>query len=129
MTACIEESLHGRRGRVVIIKRTGLPFFLHRYRNRKMFFAGAVFCISLLYLFSRFIWGIDISGNKSYTDEILLKYLSSREIKSGMKKSQVDCGRIVKDLRREYGDIIWVSASSQFSSYSKVVIPVMSASA
>ncbi len=32
--------------------------------------------------------GIDISGNKSYTDEILLKYLSSREIKSGMKKSQ-----------------------------------------
>lgn len=99
--------------RVVIIKRTGLPFFLHRYRNRKMFFAGAVFCISLLYLFSRFIWGIDISGNKSYTDEILLKYLSSREIKSGMKKSQVDCGRIVKDLRREYGDIIWVSASIQ----------------
>ena len=99
--------------RIVIIKRTGLPFFLHRYRNRKMFFAGAVFCISLLYLFSRFIWGIDISGNKSYTDEILLKYLSSREIKSGMKKSQVDCGRIVKDLRREYGDIIWVSASIQ----------------
>lgn len=97
--------------RIVIIKRTGLPFFLHRYRNRKMFFLGAAFCISLIFILSRFIWGIDISGNRTYTDETLLKYLNSQEVKSGMRKSTVDCSRIVKDIRREYGEIIWVSAS------------------
>ena len=28
-----------------------------------------------------------------------------------MPKSDVDCARIVKDIRKEYDDIIWVSAS------------------
>ena len=97
--------------KVSIVGRFGLPFLLHRYRKRKIFFAGGLLCIVFIILMSRYIWNIDISGNLSRTDDTLLKFLESKEVKNGMLKSDVDCDRIVKDIRKEYDDIIWVSAS------------------
>ncbi len=97
--------------RAVITERFGLPFFLHKYRKRKCFFLGSLLCIILIYMMSLFIWDIDISGNKSRTDETLLSFLESKDVVHGMKKSKVDCERIVKDIRKEFDDIIWVSAS------------------
>ena len=97
--------------KVVIVGRFGLPFFLHKYRKRKLFFAGAFLSVALIFLMSRYIWNIDIRGNLSYTDETLLRFLASTEVTNGMPVSEVDCARIVKDIRKEYNDIIWVSAS------------------
>ncbi len=99
--------------KVSIVERFGLPFFLHKYRRRKMFFAGALLFAALIFLMSRYIWNIDIKGNLTYTDETLLKFLKTREVENGMRVSEVDCARIVKDIRKEYDDIIWVSASIQ----------------
>lgn len=96
--------------KVVIVKKFGLPFCLYRRRKRKLFFAGAVICIFLVFWMSRFIWSIDIEGNMTRTDETLLEFLKTKSVQSGMKKSEIDCDRIVKDLRKEYDDIIWVSA-------------------
>ena len=65
----------------------------------------------MIYTLSRFIWSIDIRGNFTRTDESLLEFLEEMEVVNGMRISEVDCGRIVKDIRKEYDDIIWVSAS------------------
>lgn len=97
--------------KVVIVRRFGLPFFLHKYRKRKLFFGGAFLFIVMIIAMSRFIWNIDITGNQSRTDESILKFLGSKNVEDGMPKSDVDCARIVKDIRKEYDDIIWVSAS------------------
>ncbi len=97
--------------KVVIVGRFGLPFFLHKYRKRKLFFAGALLSLALVFLMSRYIWNIDIRGNLTYTDETLLRFLASTQVTNGMPVSEVDCARIVKDIRKEYNDIIWVSAS------------------
>ncbi|MGN1377469.1 MAG: sporulation protein YqfD [Dorea sp.] len=99
--------------KVMIIRRFGLPFLLHKYRKRKLFFLGAVICIFLILAMSRHIWSIDISGNQTYTDEMLIRFLKSRHVEDGMAKSKVDCVQIVKDIRKEYDGIIWVSASIQ----------------
>lgn len=96
--------------KVIIRERRGVPFFLHKYRKRKLFFCGLFFCIACIYVMSLFIWNIHIDGNKARTDEVLLEFLDSRKIHHGMLKSRVDCDRIVKDIRKEYNDIIWVSA-------------------
>ncbi|WP_242847336.1 sporulation protein YqfD [Dorea sp. D27] len=101
--------------RVVVAGRFGLPFFLHRYRKRKLFFIGAFLSVALIYILSLFIWDIDIEGNLSQTDENILEFLQTKEVEHGMKKSSVDCARIVKDIRKEYDGIIWVSASIQGS--------------
>ena len=97
--------------KVSIVERSGLPFFLHKYRKRKMFFGGAFVFLALVFVMSRYIWNIDITGNQTYTDDTLLKFLETREVRNGMQVKEVDCARIVKDIRKEYDDIIWVSAS------------------
>ena len=97
--------------KVTIVKRIGLPFFLLRYRRRKLFFAGCVLCFALLVMLTRFIWDIDLSGNQIYTREQILHYLENNKVHTGMVKSKVNCGKIAADLRRNYKNIIWVSAS------------------
>lgn len=99
--------------RVTITDRFGLPFFLHKYRKRKMFFGGLFICIAIIYVMSLFVWDVDISGNLVRTDETILEFLETKEVKHGMRKSRLDCERIVKDIRKEFDDIIWVSASIQ----------------
>lgn len=97
--------------KVVILKRYGLPFFLHKYRKRKVFFAGAVGSVFTIYLMSCIIWNIHIEGNFTRTDETILEYLETQGVIHGMRKSKLDCAKIVRDIRKEFHDIIWVSAS------------------
>lgn len=97
--------------KVTILRKSGLPFYLFRYRKRKLFFAGACSFVFLIFWMSHYIWNIDITGNTSRTDETLLEFLATKSVKNGMAKSDVSCQRIVRDIRKEYDDIIWVSAS------------------
>ena len=98
------------RAKVRIIQKRGVPFFIHKYRGRKLFFTGSVIAICLIFLLSSFIWRIQIDGNLARTDEVLLSFLTEKGIACGMAKKNVDCDRIEKDIRMEYDDIIWVSA-------------------
>lgn len=97
--------------RLLIRNRYGFPFFLYKYRKRKMYFCGLFSFFILIYLLSLFIWDIHIEGNYSYTDNVLLDFLEEKDVVHGMKKSTVSCQDIEKMLRNQYNDITWVSAS------------------
>ena len=97
--------------KVSILERFGLPFFFHRYRKRKLFFTGIVFCLLIIYSMTFFIWNIDLEGNQRITDDVLIEYLESKDIYHGMAKRKVRCEQIVKDIRKNFDEIIWVSAS------------------
>lgn len=99
------------RTRVIIEERMGLPFFFHRYRKRTLFFVGSFICLALIYSLTFFIWNIDFQGNQRITDEVLLEYLETKQITHGMAKHRLNCEQIVKDIRKNFDDIIWVSAS------------------
>lgn len=94
-----------------IIHKTGVPFQCYRYRKRKLLFAGFFLMIFLLYGYSGRVWDIHFEGNEQKTDETLLSFLVSLDIQPGMEKEDVDCEQIVKDIRQEFTDIVWVSAS------------------
>jgi len=97
--------------KVTILERFGLPFFFHQYRKRKLFFAGTIFCILIIYSMTFFIWNIDLEGNQRITDDVLIEYLKSEKIYHGMAKRNVNCEQIVKDIRKNFDEIIWVSVS------------------
>ena len=97
--------------KVTILERFGLPFFFHRYRKRKLFFIGIFSCILIIYSMTFFIWNIDLEGNQTITDDVLIEYLKSEKIYHGMAKRNVDCEQSVKDIRKTFDEIIWVSAS------------------
>ena len=99
--------------KVSILERFGLPFFFHRYRKRKLFFIGIFSCLLIIYSMTFFIWNIDLEGNQTITDDVLIEYLESEKIYHGMAKRKVDCEQIVKDIRKNFDEIIWVSASME----------------
>lgn len=96
--------------KIIVMERHGLPFFLHKYRKRKIFFMGALLCCGLIYTMSLFIWQIKIEGNYSRTTDVLLDFLEEENIYHGVWKSRVDCEQIETNLRLKYNDIIWASA-------------------
>lgn len=98
------------RTKVAIEEKYGLPFFMHRYRKRKLFFIGILLFILIIFLMSLFIWDIRVEGNYSRTTEMILSFLEKNEIEYGMKKSDICCEDIEKMLRANYNDITWASA-------------------
>lgn len=99
--------------RVLILKKYGMPFFLHRNRKRKAFFLGIFLAGALLFLLSGFIWNIHIEGNHANTTREILNYLETLKIVHGTPKSTIDCPGLAAELRREFPDMIWVSAKIQ----------------
>ena len=49
--------------KIILLEKYGVPFFLHRFRKRKIFFGGMAACIVLVYVMSLFVWNIHIEGN------------------------------------------------------------------
>lgn len=95
--------------RLIILKKIGFPFFLYRYRKRKMFFAGIVFCLALLLYLTTFIWLIDINGNSLITDDTILTFLEEKKSSFGSRKKEINCAALEEALRTNYEDIIWAS--------------------
>lgn len=93
----------------VILERHGMPFYLHRYRKRKLFAAGILVCSILLYTMSLFVWKIQVEGNLHRTDEGIIKFLEEHQVYHGMPKSKINCEAIEELLRTGYDDIIWAS--------------------
>lgn len=97
--------------RIIILERYGVPFFFHKYRKRKVFFLGFFLCLILIFTCSRYIWKIDVRGNQTITDETLIEYLETTGVFHGMKRSRVDCEKMNTGIRKNFDEIIWVSAS------------------
>ena len=58
-----------------------------------------------------FIWDIHFTGNETRTDEALSSFLREKGVFAGMLKKEADCRKIVKEIRTQYDDVVWVSAS------------------
>lgn len=96
--------------RLRVIKKFGLPFFLHKNRKRKMWAAGFAAFFLILYAMSAFVWDIEYQGNVTYTDDMLEHYLETLDITCGIRKSRISCEGLEAELRNAFDGITWVSA-------------------
>ena len=96
--------------KIVLLEKHGLPFFLHRFRKRKVFFCGMAACIVIVYILSLFIWNIHVEGNITQKEEELLEYLETLGVEHGIFKSKIICENIETSLRSQYPNMLWVSA-------------------
>ena len=96
--------------KIILLEKHGLPFFLYRFRKRKMFFFGMAVCLLFVYVLSLFVWNIHFEGNVTQKNEELLEYLESIGVEHGSFKSQIVCENIETSLRTQYPNMLWVSA-------------------
>lgn len=94
---------------VRIRKKCGLPFFLHRYRARKLFAAGILLCILLLWNCSKYVWKIEVNGTAELSQDMVLTWLEQKETSFGTPKTKIDCAAIEAALRSDFDVIAWTS--------------------
>ncbi len=98
------------RTKIILLEKHGLPFFLHRFRKRRLFFCGMFLCVFAVYGLSLFVWNIHFEGNVTQNNEELLEYLEALGIEHGTLKTKISCEIIETSLRTQYPNMLWVSA-------------------
>lgn len=95
--------------RVSIIEKKGYPFFISKFKYRKMLGIGLVLSIIVVIFFTSFIWSIEIVGNERIKDDEITKILLSMKIKEGTRKSVVAKSEISNMLLLKIQDLSYAS--------------------
>ncbi|EGT3615154.1 sporulation protein YqfD [Clostridium perfringens] len=97
-------------GKVRIISAKGMIIFLSRVKKSISIFIGALIFLIGLYIYSGFIWRIDIETKKNIAPFEIRTMLNEFDIKPGVKKSSVNVYGLERKLENGHGDIMWVNA-------------------
>ena len=94
--------------KVHIISKKGLYFVKFKYRKRKFFILSIFLTILLLCFFSNFIWKIEVVGNESIEEKVLIEQFKNSGLKVGTFKFGLDKGNIIKRVRALNSDLTWL---------------------
>ncbi|HJA93906.1 MAG TPA: sporulation protein YqfD [Candidatus Eisenbergiella merdipullorum] len=97
--------------RVLVLERCGLPFLLRRMQKRKVFVMGFPACLAFLLIMSRFIWAIDLEGNRAVTDDMLMDFLAENGVEYGTARNRIDMEQLEENLRETFDEITWASVT------------------
>lgn len=99
--------------KVKIEKKKGMPFFINRYRKRKIF-AVAILAIAIfIFTLTKFIWNIEVQGNENISREEILNIAKEYGIVVGAYKNKIDTEKISNLIRLERDDLAWIGISVQ----------------
>jgi similar to stage IV sporulation protein len=94
--------------RVRLGKKRGTPFFLNRYKKRKIFVAGFVLFFALIRVAGMFVWNINITGNDNISTKDILFALESIGIKKWVLKDKLEVRELANMFMTKRDDISWV---------------------
>ena len=99
--------------KISINSKKGIPFFLNRYRKRKIFAATIILILASLLIISKFIWNVEIVGNTSIDTKEIVQELNECGLFIGKLKSKIDVKKITNDIRLKRDDIAWIGINLQ----------------
>lgn len=94
--------------KIKIESKRGLPFLLHRYQKRKIFFILLLFLVVLTIISSNFVWNVDIQEEEGRELENITKDIEEAGLKTGNLKSKVNTKEIINKIRLQRNDIAWM---------------------
>ena len=94
--------------KIKINGKRGLPFLLHRYKKRKIFFVFLLLMISLTVLSSYFVWNVDIVEENGQELENIEKDIEAAGLKIGEWKSKINAKEMINKIRLQRNDIAWM---------------------
>lgn len=92
-----------------IIRRSGVPHLLRNYKKRLGIAVGAVIFIITFFIFSFFIWRIEVSGCKSTTVYEVLESLEQLGFSKGSIKSSFVIREIENEFLKNNSKYSWIS--------------------
>lgn len=102
--------------KVRCLERHGLPFLFQKWRRHASVMAGIGLTLCLLAVLSRYVWGIEIDGNLTCSDDQIITYLEEEGIRTGILSSKLpDAESLELKIRTQFPEIIWVTTHTKGS--------------
>lgn len=96
-----------------ITDKQGFPFFKGVFKRRLGFLGGALLFVAALYLFSSFIWFIDVSGNKQVEKSRILITASKYGVYEGVARWNFNRLEVEEAILRELDELAYVKLDIQ----------------
>jgi len=94
--------------RVNIGKKRGTPFFLHRYRKRKIFIIGFLIFLVCIRVASMFVWSVKVTGNENISSKEILGILEELGVKRWVLKESLNVRELAERFMIMSEEISWV---------------------
>lgn len=94
--------------KVKIESKTGIPFLLHNYRKRKIFLGLLFALFIIIFVLTRFVWNIEITGTEKIDNNEILSILKEEGIEVGKLKSKIQTEETINEIRLKREDIAWI---------------------
>ena len=95
--------------KVKIVSKKGWIFGLGYIKQKKILFLFPLFCLTLLWISSFFLWNVKLIGNKTLTTDIIGDYLKENGIHFGMFLKDIPIQSLKRGLMDTYPQINWTS--------------------
>lgn len=94
--------------RVSIGRKQGTPFFLHRYRKRKLFVIGVFLFFACIKVAGMFVWKINVTGNESIPSTDVLRTMEELGVRRWVLKDTIDVRELANLFMIKRDDVSWV---------------------
>lgn len=92
---------------IKIKKKVGLPFFIYKLTVRRGYVAGLGFFFLTLYIFSSFIWFIEVAGTDKINPEEIIQASRELGLKPGVFKNALETDDFVNELVLNVPEVSW----------------------
>lgn len=92
-------------------KRTGLPYLREKYAKRKGIATGAILGVAIFVFLSSFIWETDVTGNVKITDETVLSFLETENVRVGSFKPGIDAYELAYEIEKNINGVAWAAVN------------------
>lgn len=94
--------------KVKIKNKKGFPFFLHKYKKRKIFVILLILFICLMILSSNFVWNVEILEENGEELQNISSDIEEAGLKVGELKNKINTKEIINKIRLKRNDVAWV---------------------
>ena len=95
--------------KVRIFKKSGLPFFIFRHRDRTGLLIGFAVMFVALFLLSGHVWVIEVDGNTATSSQLIEETFSEAGLTVGCNPNRINIQRIKSDALIKLKTLTWVS--------------------
>ena len=100
---------------IKILKRSGLPFIIQKYKKRRFVLAGIIILVAILWYASNHIMGITIYGNNRIATDTINNALEECGLTLGTKTSDIKPDILRNRLMIKLPDLAWVGINANGS--------------
>ncbi len=103
------------KSKIKIKERTGLPFFLHRYKARRFSLVAIVICIVIAVYYNTHFMGITVRGTERIPEREIIDELKTLGVHKGMPIKELDRVKIKNEMMVLDDDIAWIGINPKGS--------------